>query len=136
MRQLPRQRRLCFSLTGSCSNTRRLRLTCPHEQGLRQYIEPKIGISRYDDENAKCSGQISSLRPAVSQHHAAIHNTFKSPTPSHLTLAAPDFLSRGEPMEKCGYWSEIACSARGYFCSTVVNLTMRTVDLTGSRAGA
>src|SRR5262252_1530889 len=60
----------------------------------------------------------------------------QSPTPSHLTLAAPDFLSRGEPMEKCGYCSEIACSARGYFCSTVVNLTMRTVNLMGSRAGA
>ena len=39
-------------------------------------------------------------------------------------------------MEKCGYCSEIACSAPGSFCSTVVNLTMRAVDLTGSRAEA
>jgi class 3 adenylate cyclase len=28
-------------------------------------------------------------------------------------------------MEKCGYRSVIACSARGYFCSIDVNLTMR-----------
>ena len=34
-------------------------------------------------------------------------------------------------MEKCGYCSVIACSARGYFCSAVVNLTMRAVDVTG-----
>jgi hypothetical protein len=29
-------------------------------------------------------------------------------------------------MEKCGYRSVIACSARGYFCSIDVNLTMPT----------
>jgi hypothetical protein len=29
-------------------------------------------------------------------------------------------------MEKCGYRSLIACSARGYFCSIDVNLTMPT----------
>jgi hypothetical protein len=28
-------------------------------------------------------------------------------------------------LEKCGYRSVIACSARGYFCSIVINLTMR-----------
>src|SRR5262249_36564842 len=55
----------------------------------------------------------------------------QSLTPSRLTLDGSDFLSRGgEPMEKCGYCSEIACSAPGSFCSTVVNLTMRAVDLT------
>jgi hypothetical protein len=89
------------------------------------------------DENAKCGGHVNSLRPAVSQHARRRPQHLQSPTPSRLTLDAPDLLSRGgEPMEKCGYCSEIACSARGYFCSTVVNLTMRAIDLTGSRAGA
>ena len=95
------------------------------------------GKNSSNDENAKCSGQVSSFRPAVSQQARRRPQHLHSPKPSRLTLDAPDFLSRGgEPMEKCGYCSEIACSARGYFCSTVVNLTMRAVDLTGSRAGA
>ena len=33
---------------------RRLRLSCPHEQGLT--IGPRIRIRRCDDESAKCSG--------------------------------------------------------------------------------
>jgi hypothetical protein len=32
-------------------------------------------------------------------------------------------------MEKCGYRGVIACSARGYFCSIDVNLTMRSADM-------
>src|SRR5262249_12886831 len=36
----------------------------------------------------------------------------QSPTPSYLALDAPDLPSRGgQPMEKCGYRSVIACSA-------------------------
>jgi hypothetical protein len=35
-------------------------------------------------------------------------------------------------MEKCGYRSVIAYSVRGYFCSIVVNLTVRTVDLSST----
>src|ERR1700752_3067313 len=35
---------------------RRLQLTCPHEQGLRKKIAPRIRISLYGDENARCSG--------------------------------------------------------------------------------
>ena len=43
---------------------------------------------------------------------------------SCLALDAPNLPSRGgEPMEKCGYRSVIACSARRYFCSIDVNLT-------------
>jgi hypothetical protein len=34
-------------------------------------------------------------------------------------------------MEKCGYRSVIACSARGYFCSIDVNLTMRRLVIVG-----
>ena len=35
---------------------RHLRLTCPHEQGLRKNIEPRIRIRWCDDESARCSG--------------------------------------------------------------------------------
>ena len=35
---------------------RQLQLTCPHEQGLRKTIAPRIRISPYGDENARCSG--------------------------------------------------------------------------------
>jgi putative transposase len=35
---------------------RQLQLTCPHEQGLRKNKRPRIRISLYGDESAKCSG--------------------------------------------------------------------------------
>ena len=35
---------------------RRLRLTCPHEQGLRKTIAPRIRISLYGDGSVRCSG--------------------------------------------------------------------------------
>ena len=51
-------------LRSYASAFRRLRLTCPHEQGLRRNIEPKIRISRYDDESAKCSGSSQLVPPS------------------------------------------------------------------------
>src|SRR5437773_4462208 len=42
-----------------------LRLACPHEQGLRQIIEPKTRISRCDDESTKCSGSSRLAPPAL-----------------------------------------------------------------------
>src|SRR5262245_41537583 len=35
---------------------RRLQLTCPHEQGSEKTIAPRIRISLYGDESARCSG--------------------------------------------------------------------------------
>ena len=35
---------------------RQLQLTCAHEQGLRKTIVPRIRISPYGDESARCSG--------------------------------------------------------------------------------
>src|SRR5947207_5164102 len=95
-------------------------------------IEPKFASAGTTTRTQNAAPQVSSFRPAVSQHARRRPQHLQSPTPSRLTLDAPDLLSRGgEPMEKCGYCSVIACSARGYFCSAVVNLTMRAVDVTG-----
>ena len=49
-------------LRSYASAFRRLRLTCPHEQGLRKNNRPKTRISRCDGESAKCSGS-SRLAP-------------------------------------------------------------------------
>ena len=96
---------------------RRLRLTCPHEQGLRQNNRAENShqaVRRRENKNAAV--QVGSLRPAVSQHPRSRPQHLQPSTPSRLALNAPDLPSRGgEPMEKCGYRSVIACSAWGAF---------------------
>jgi hypothetical protein len=62
---------------------RRLRLTCPHEQGCERIIEPKIRISRYDDESAKCSGS-SQLAPP---------SGFSACTPPSTTISISNAIS-------------------------------------------
>jgi putative transposase len=56
---------------------RQLQLTCPHEQGSGKTIVPRIRISPYGDESARCSGSKSarSAQRFLSMH-AAVHNTF------------------------------------------------------------
>jgi len=44
---------------------RRLRLNCPHEQGLRKNNRAKTRIRRCDDESAKCSGSSRLAPPSV-----------------------------------------------------------------------
>jgi putative transposase len=45
---------------------RHLGLTCPHEQGLRRTIAPRIPISRCDDASVRCSGLNQPDRPSAS----------------------------------------------------------------------
>ena len=91
-------------LRSYASAFRRLRLTCPHEQGLAAgIIEPRIRIRRCDDERAKCSGSSRLLRTALPQHACRRPQHLQPSTPSRLALDAPDLPSRGgEPMAGCG----------------------------------
>jgi hypothetical protein len=76
-------------------------------------------------ENKNAAVQVGSLCPAFSQHARRRPQHLQPSTPSRLALDAPDLPSRGgEPMEKCGYRSVIACPAWGAYCSTDVNLTI------------
>ena len=52
-------------LRSYASAFRRLRLTCPHEQGCAGTIAPKTRISRCDDESPKCSGSSRLAPPNV-----------------------------------------------------------------------
>src|SRR6201981_3277717 len=57
--------------------SRSLRLTCPHEQGLRKTTEPKTRIRPCDDESVKCSGSSRLAPPHV----------FSTCTPPFTTLS-------------------------------------------------
>ena len=93
--------------------------------------------ARHLHENANCSGS-SQLAPSSGFSACTPPSTTPSISnaiSSHARRSGPSERG-GKPMEKCGYCSVIACSARGYFCSIFVNLTMPAVDVTGSGAGA
>jgi putative transposase len=82
---------------------RRLRLTCPHEQGLRQNNRAENSHQPVRRRERKMQRFVSSLRPTVSQHARRRLQHLQSPTPSRFALDAPDLPSRGdEPMENCG----------------------------------
>jgi IS1 family transposase len=75
----------------------RLRLTCPHEQGLRKNNRRRTRISRYGDESARCSGLSPPVRPSASEHPRRGSQHLQPSTPSRLTINAPDLPSRGDP---------------------------------------
>jgi hypothetical protein len=94
---------------------RRLRLTCPHEQGLRMNnrAENSHQVVRRRAQNAAV--QVGSLRPALPQHACRGSQHLQPSTPSRLALDAPDLPSRGGgSMEKCGCRSVIPYSARRF----------------------
>jgi putative transposase len=64
-------------LRSYASAFRRLRLACPHEQGLRKNNRARIRIRQSDDASASCSGS-SRLDPpsAFSACTVRVHNTF------------------------------------------------------------
>jgi transposase-like protein len=69
---------------------RRLRLNCPHDQGLRKTIEPKTRIRRSDDESANCNG-LSRLAPP---------SAFSAYTPPSTTLSTSNAIS--SHARRCG----------------------------------
>ena len=83
---------------------RRLRLTCPHEQGLRknngaENSDQRLRRRKHTMQRFKSAW----LRPAVSQHARSRPQHFQHSTPSRLALDTADFPSRRrEPMARCG----------------------------------
>ena len=111
-------------LRSYASAFRRLRLACPHEQGLRKNNRADNSHQPVATTRAQLQ-RFKSARSApwfLSMHAATTLSTFN---PSRLALDAADLPSRGgEPMAVCGRRPVIAYSARGSFCSTDVNLTV------------
>ena len=112
-------------LRSYASAFRRLRLTCPHEQGLRQNNRAENShqaVRRRGAQNTTV--QVGSFRSAFSRHVRCRPQHLQSSTPSRLAVDAPDLPRRGgEPMAGCGHRRLIAYSARGSFCLTDVELT-------------
>ena len=105
---------------------RHLRLTCPHEQGLRRNNRAENSHQAVRRRERKMQ-RFKSARSAQRflSMHAAVHNTFNLQQPSRLAVDAPDLPSRGgEPMAECGRGNLIARPAPDSFCSIQVNLTM------------
>jgi transposase-like protein len=77
-------------LPSYASAFRRLRLTCPHEQGLRMNNRAENSHQAVRRRERKMQ-RFKSARSAQRflSMHAAVHNTF-NPTPSRLALDAPD----------------------------------------------
>ena len=101
---------------------RRLRLTCPHEQGLRMNNRAENShqvVRRRRAQNAAV--QVSSLRPTLPRHacRRSQHLQHLQPsTPSRLALDAPDLPSRsGQPVAGCRRGRVIAHPVSGSFCS-------------------
>ena len=61
-------------LRSYASALRRLRLTCRHEQGLRQNNRQRIRISQSDDASASCSGS-SQLDPLSASSACTVRST-------------------------------------------------------------
>ena len=78
-------------LRSYASAFRRLRLTCPHEQGLTMNNSTENSHQAGAAARAQDAAvQVGSLRPAVSQHARRRPQHLQSPTPSRLALDAPD----------------------------------------------
>jgi putative transposase len=114
-------------LRSYASAFRRLRLNCPHEQGLRanNRAENSHQVVRRRERKMQRFRSARSAQRFLSMHGARSQHLQPS-TPSRLALDAPDLPSRGGgSMEKCGCRSAITYSAWHSFCSREVNLTMR-----------
>jgi hypothetical protein len=104
---------------------RQLRLTCPHEQGLRKNNRAENSNQPVRRLERKMEG-FKSARSAQRflSMHAAIHNTFRPSTPSRFAINAADLPSRGsERMAECGRRSVIARPGSSFVEPVKLNLT-------------
>jgi transposase-like protein len=91
---------------------RHLRLTCPHEQGLRRNnrAENSHQVVRRRERKMQRFKSARSVQRFLSMH-AAVHNTFNFQRRLRVTVNAPDIPSgRGEPIAKRGRGSVTAPS--------------------------
>jgi transposase-like protein len=82
---------------------RRLRLTCPHEQGLRRNnrAENSHQVVRRRERKMQRFQSARSVQRYLGMHGRRPQRLQPS-TPSHLAVDAPDFPSEGgEPMAEC-----------------------------------
>jgi hypothetical protein len=112
-------------LRSYASAFRRLRLTCPHEQGPRKNKRAENSHQAVRRRERKMQ-RFTSARSAQRflSMHAAVHNTF-DPTLSRLPLGAADIPRRGgEPMASCGRGRVSAHPASGLFRLPRAKLTV------------
>jgi len=106
-------------LRSYASAFRRLRLICPHVQGLRENNQAENShqaVRRREHKMQRFKSARSAQR--FLSMHAAVHNYLQPSTPSRLALDAPDLPSRGgEPMAACGRGRVIAETVSGSPCS-------------------
>src|SRR5262245_57569279 len=111
-------------LRSYASAFRRLRLTCPHEQGLRQNNRAENSHQAVRRRERKMQ-RFKSARSAQRflSMHATVHNTFN--LQRHLISRSTLRIFRAEAadqLKQCSCRSVIACSAWCSCCSTEVNL--------------
>ena len=95
-------------------------------------IGRRIRTRRCGDESAKCSVQIGSIRPALSQYgHAAVHNIFNLQGDRRCVSSEPRRRANGAMRSR----SVITHPGSDCFCSPRVSLTMLARDLVGGVFG-
>jgi IS1 family transposase len=92
---------------------RQLKLTCPHEQGLR--TNNRAENSRAATRAQDAAVQIGSICPALSQHACRGPQHLQPSTPSRIAIDAADLPSRGgERMAERSRGSVITHPASGF----------------------
>jgi hypothetical protein len=113
-------------LRSYASAFRCLRLTCPHEQGLRKNNRAENSHQPVRRREQDAAIQIGSICPALPQHACCGSQHLQPSTPSRLAINVADLPSRGgERMAECSRRSVIAHPASGLFVLVKLNLTKR-----------
>jgi transposase-like protein len=99
-------------LRSYASAFRRLGLSCPHQQGLRQNNRAENSHQAVRRRERKMQRFKSACSAQLSQHACRHPQHLQPPTPSRLTRHAADLPSRGsQPMARRGHGSVTVCSA-------------------------
>ena len=83
---------------------RQLQLTCPHEQGSGKTIVPRIRISPYGDESARCSGSNRLDLPSASSARIGAAARLPAWLQTHYALWQPNSCRPGPALWTwCGF---------------------------------